>query len=493
LLTVDGNGSLLWAAAPSGGGGGAAWLLGGNAGTAAGQFLGTTDSRPLELRTDNQTGLRLSFMKNASSEIGVNILGGYVGNSIAAGATAATIGGGGKRDADGTDHPNRILGSYATVAGGFDNFGGDVGTVVGGGSRNRTTDAYATVAGGLQNSALGNSSTVAGGFNNQAGSANGLFATAGGGANNIASGEFATVPGGSLNQATGLSSFAAGHRALATNDGAFVWADGTEDNFGSAVTNEFAVRARGGVRLDTGGQGLNLDGTILNRDISGALVVVNTNADSQVSHAGIAGYAIGASGHGVEGDSDHGAGVAAFSDSGYGVRAYSETGTGVSATSNGSGGRALELRVVVGGELIAGLRTDNSIGDVQVFTVASDGTVTGKAFNTTSDRHAKEGFTAINPRAVLDKVAALPISQWRFKGDEAVSHVGPMAQDFHAAFGLGQDDKHIATVDEEGVALAAIQGLHQVMQEKDAEIHDLKQSVAELKAMVEQLARRQNK
>ncbi len=491
FLSVDGNGSLLWAPAP-GGGGGPAWLLGGNGGTIDGQFLGTTDNRPLELRAGNQPGLRLAAAANASGETGVNVVGGYGGNSVATGATGATIGGGGKQDADGTAHPNRILGSYATVAGGFDNFGGDVGTVVGGGSRNRTTDTYATVAGGLQNSALGNSSTVGGGFNNQAGSANGLFATTGGGANNIASGEFATVPGGSLNQATGLSTFAAGHRALATNDGAFVWADSTEADFGSLLANEFAVRARNGVRFDTGGSGLTLDGTSIG-GLLGGLVVANQNTDQQVVHAGITGTDNGPTGNGVIGSSAHGTGVSATSGDGYALHAYSDTGTGLFSVSAGAGGSAIQAQVVSGGTLIQGYRYDPNFGVVHIFDVASDGTVTGKAFNTTSDRHAKEGFAAINPREVLDKVAALPISQWQFKGDDKVSHLGPMAQDFHAAFGLGQDDKHIATVDEEGVALAAIQGLHQVMQEKDAEIHDLKQSVAGLKAMVEQLAQRQNK
>jgi hypothetical protein len=51
-----------------------------------------------------------------------------------------------------------------------------------------------------------------------------------------------------------------------------------------------------------------------------------------------------------------------------------------------------------------------------------------------------------------------------------------MAQDFHAAFGLnGADDKHISVVDEGGVALAAIQGLNQKLDEKAAEIQTLKQ------------------
>jgi len=69
----------------------------------------------------------------------------------------------------------------------------------------------------------------------------------------------------------------------------------------------------------------------------------------------------------------------------------------------------------------------------------------------------------------------MPIAQWRFKGeDETVRHLGPTAQDFRAAFGLGYNDKTIALVDTEGVALAAIQGLHQIVQEKDSEIAQLR-------------------
>lgn len=55
---------------------------------------------------------------------------------------------------------------------------------------------------------------------------------------------------------------------------------------------------------------------------------------------------------------------------------------------------------------------------------------------------------------------ALPIARWNYKHDSAdTPHLGPVAQDFHQAFGLGADDKHIATVDADGVALAAIQAL----------------------------------
>src|SRR5262249_1837533 len=77
----------------------------------------------------------------------------------------------------------------------------------------------------------------------------------------------------------------------------------------------------------------------------------------------------------------------------------------------------------------------------------------------TSDESLKENLVGVSPSAVLEKVVALPIARWNLKGDATTTHLGPMAQDFQAAFGLGADDRHIATVDAEGVALAAIQGL----------------------------------
>ena len=106
--------------------------------------------------------------------------------------------------------------------------------------------------------------------------------------------------------------------------------------------------------------------------------------------------------------------------------------------------------------------------------VVVNGEVTCTAVNITSDRNAKEGFTPVNARAVLAKVARLPISEWQYKTQAGARHIGPMAQDFHAAFAVGLDEKHITTVDADGVALAAIQGLNEKLDEKDAELSRLK-------------------
>jgi hypothetical protein len=106
-----------------------------------------------------------------------------------------------------------------------------------------------------------------------------------------------------------------------------------------------------------------------------------------------------------------------------------------------------------------------------------------------SDRNRKTDFLPVSPTEILARVVALPMQTWRYTNEVAeVQHLGPMAQDFHAAFGLGTDDKLIATVDADGVALAAIQGLNQRLEEKNLEISGLKRELEQLKQVVDKLA-----
>jgi hypothetical protein len=108
-----------------------------------------------------------------------------------------------------------------------------------------------------------------------------------------------------------------------------------------------------------------------------------------------------------------------------------------------------------------------------------------------SDRNAKKNFQSVDTVAVLETLAAIPIERWNYQWekDSDVPHLGPMAQDFKGAFYPGRDDKTISMLEFDGVALAAIQGLNQKLDEKDSEIQTLKQSVAELKQLVSQLTR----
>ena len=109
----------------------------------------------------------------------------------------------------------------------------------------------------------------------------------------------------------------------------------------------------------------------------------------------------------------------------------------------------------------------------------------------TSDRNVKRNPRPVDTSDVLAKVVALPVYHWQPKEgpNRDVEHLGPMAQDFKAGFGLGNDDKAIGSQDADGVALAAIQGLHRLMQEKDAKIEALQQRVASLEGLQEHVAR----
>ena len=119
--------------------------------------------------------------------------------------------------------------------------------------------------------------------------------------------------------------------------------------------------------------------------------------------------------------------------------------------------------------------------------VYASGAVFSNGVDLVSDRNAKEHFTPVSPQTILDKVTDLPITEWNYKTAKDVEHIGPMAQDFHAAFGLdGPDDKHISVVDEGGVALAAIQGLNEKLNEKDAQIADLEARLDKLEQLVGQ-------
>ena len=88
-----------------------------------------------------------------------------------------------------------------------------------------------------------------------------------------------------------------------------------------------------------------------------------------------------------------------------------------------------------------------------------------------SDQNAKEVISRIDPREVLNQLASLPLSTWRYQGEpDSVKHLGPMAQDFAAVFGLGDSNQHIHVADAQGVALAAIQALVGKLREQEREL-----------------------
>ena len=105
-----------------------------------------------------------------------------------------------------------------------------------------------------------------------------------------------------------------------------------------------------------------------------------------------------------------------------------------------------------------------------------------------SDANAKQDFVPVDGQTVLMRLRAVPISTWRYRTDESgARHMGPTAQDFFAAFGLGEDERHIGSLDINGVTLAAIKALDEQAQARDARIAELEQQNADLEARLARL------
>jgi hypothetical protein len=147
--------------------------------------------------------------------------------------------------------------------------------------------------------------------------------------------------------------------------------------------------------------------------------------------------------------------------------------TGADFTSDALGANSFHARVSGGARFV------NSAGTgVQL-------AAGGNAWAPTSDRAAKAAFVPVDGRAVLDALMAVPIETWHLLSqDPSIRHIGPMAQDFYAAFGVGEDDRHISTVDADGVAFAAIQGLYQLVREREAQIAALETRLAAVEQML---------
>jgi hypothetical protein len=106
----------------------------------------------------------------------------------------------------------------------------------------------------------------------------------------------------------------------------------------------------------------------------------------------------------------------------------------------------------------------------------------GGSWNSVSDRNMKENFADIDGEEILRRLRNVPILSWNYKAQNArIRHIGPMAQDFMAAFHVGEDDKHISTIDPDGIALAGVKALDERTLTQQQQIDALRQENAELR------------
>ncbi|MGQ9734963.1 MAG: tail fiber domain-containing protein [Candidatus Bipolaricaulia bacterium] len=105
------------------------------------------------------------------------------------------------------------------------------------------------------------------------------------------------------------------------------------------------------------------------------------------------------------------------------------------------------------------------------------------AWSAISDRELKENFIPVDGRLILERLSLIPITEWNMRSqDPSIRHIGPMAQDFYAAFRLGESERYINSSDADGIALISIQALYELSLEKDEQIQELGQELEELRA-----------
>lgn len=323
---------------------------------------------------------------------------------------------------------------YATIAGGDRNeiaFDADY-TTIGGGSFNtiNSNSHHVVISGGANNFAERNNTTIGGGFGNQVAAD---FATIAGGRNSVVTGVDATVGGGSNNEVNttggtisgGINNLIAISSPWATISGGYGnTATGTGSVIGggngNSTTNSYSTVGGG-------------DANVASKQFATVPGGARNTADGNYAFAAGRRAKANHTGAFVWGDSSDADVVSTNNNS---------------VTLRASGG----YRLFSNGALSAG-----------VFLGAGD-----NSWASISDRYAKKNFQPADGREILDKLVQVPIHRWNYKSEAEgdVPHLGPMAQDFKAAFYPGRDDKSITTLEFDGVALAAIQGLNEKVEHK---------------------------
>ncbi len=382
---------------------------------------------------------------------------------------AAIVGGsrniaGGLYSFVGGGYNNNAAADTTTIGGGRDNVASGIGSTVGGGCANSATWNQATVGGGLSNSAAAGYATVGGGFQNNA---SGGSATVGGGSQNNSSGNWATIGGGQSNIAAKQSATIAG--------GELNNVDANYGFVGGGLNN--AIVGPCDWSVITGGQDNNIpNGT--HNVISGGL---------QNLIDGIFCAIPGGDQNTITTGVDH--------SMVFGFQVNCQT----------------PYEVVLFDSLYPGMlrlnRDDLDGPALGIITVGTNPTNGNGAFLSPggvwvngSSREFKEHFQPVDGKELLEKVSRMKIQSWDYKNTDE-HHIGPVAEDFVAAFDVGpmnpdgtRHNKHLAAADVAGVALIGVQELYKITQEleeKTKEIEQLKVEMAQLQALVETLLAQQ--
>jgi trimeric autotransporter adhesin len=481
------------------------WKVLGNGGTTPGvNFLGTTDNMPLELKVNGQRAFRLEPTTNSP-----NLIGGWAGNFAESNLLGITIGGGGSGTAlNSVRDYSPVWPSGSAIASHFSTIGGGVGNIVSPRCGHSTISGGATNGIGTADYDPAANNTIGGGaFNSIGDSTSGVIS---GGQGNYIFGDTrnfsgganlgCTISGGASNSVAGYSGFDTSGATIAGGKGNSISYASHDAVIGGGMQNY--VRGLSAHATIGGGfnnlilpysQGATIGGGRSNVVSGGAYFTPNSYAtiaggdNNQVT--GVFGI--------IPGGNNNVATNYAFAG-GHRAKAL-QPGSFVWADaidvdyapwlSVALGGQSNSFNVRATGGFFIWTAVNGS-GDGTAGTYISKG---GSGWNAMSDRNAKINFATVDTREILNRLVAVPVMTWNYKAqDSSIRHIGPMAQDFNAAFDTGDSDKtgekkYINSVDADGVALAAIKGLNEVVMEKETRIQALEKDVAELKQLVRDL------
>ncbi len=337
------------------------------------------------------------------------------------------------------DSPSLILGHLSnSIAVGTN--GATIGGGGASGSPNMASGTFSTVGGGISNTASVSFSTIGGGNSN---TAEGGISTVGGGSGNMASGLRSTVGGGTGSTAGGNDSTVAGG------------AGNTAGEIRSTVGGGNNNHASGDYATVGGGQ-----------DNIASLPYTTIPGGLSNRAAGAYSFAAGRRGR------SNCVGCFTWADSqDFNFSTVVRDRFNVRST----GGFRIVTGIDGSGSATSGVLLDAGSGSWSSF----------------SDRESKDNLQSVDAQLVLEKLSEVPIATWNYKAQSSdIRHIGPMAQDFYAAFGVGEQERYISTVDADGVALAAIQGLYELLQEKDREMEELRRELADVRLEILEAGRR---
>jgi trimeric autotransporter adhesin len=408
----------------------AAWELGGNLLTSPGQdFVGTLDFTALELRVDGRPALRIEPVDFVRDERRFDVpnvrLGGEL-NRIDALSSGSIIAGGGGMSFRGFLQPNEMSAQDSFIGSGS----GNIVAPISGPFPQLAPVNNAALVGGLENVVRGNGAFIGAGF---FGTASGATSVVAGGFENSASGSRSAVLGGEANVASGTSAAVPGG-LFNTAAGAFSVVPGGAN---STAGGDFSFAAGRRAKVRT---------------------LQQTGDDPSCSN-------------------DRSCG-----DEGSFVWADAQN-----ADLSSSGPNQFIARAA-GGFWLGSNSTPSFVAGRLINTSTGAHLTTGGTWTNGSSRALKEGFLPVDAAAVLAGVLDLPLLRWRYRDSpQEGEHLGPMAEDFAARFGLGAGSEAISTVDADGVALAAIQGLNAKLEAENAA---LRERLDRLESLLQELADR---